>query len=146
MEQIINTGPFGIMAALAALTFLLKPATLIDPERELMGQVKTQLAEANKAKAAVEQLEEQMKGLPQTLENKIDAVRRMAWDEHGNYRSACFGYAFDDSPDTTNLAPIEYSNRIQRLVEEFDVFARNAFPRADEQRLADVRERQPQRR
>jgi len=130
--------------------------------RELLTEVKTQLTEANKVKGAVAQLEEQMKGLPNTIENKLAAVRRMVFDDRGNYRGVAFGSeeeargfglfvlartagdqralgalkaefkdvfqrAFGDDPDAANTVPVEYSSRVQRLVEEFGVFARNAF-------------------
>lgn len=130
--------------------------------RELMTQVKEQLTESNKVKSAVAQLEEQMKGLPQTIENKLAAIRRQVFDHHGRYRGIAFdteeearGFglyvmaktggdqralgalkaeftdvferAFGDTPDADNLVPVEYANRVQRLVEEFGVYARNAF-------------------
>jgi HK97 family phage major capsid protein len=72
----------------------------MDPEiRQIMEQVKAQLAEGNKLKGAVSQLEEQMKGLPATIESKLNAVRSVAWDAQGRYRglldseddARCFG-------------------------------------------------------
>lgn len=140
------------------------PPTTIDPEiRELMTAVKTQLAEANKTKAAVVQLEEAVKNVPQTIESKLGAMRRALYDPRGTYRGICFdteeqarGFglyvlaatggsqralgalksefkdvfqrAFGDSPDALNTVPVEYASRVQRLVEEYGVFARNAFP------------------
>jgi HK97 family phage major capsid protein len=130
----------------------------------MMENVQRQLAEGSKIKAAVQQLEEQMKGLPATLENKIKAVRAIAWDAYGNYRglftseedARCFGLcvmarvggdadarsvlagemkgvferAMGGSPTEVGGAaiPIEYARRIQRLVEQFGVWGRDAFP------------------
>lgn len=136
--------------------------TLDNETRELFNEVKTQLAEGNKIKSAVAQLEEQMKGLPQTIERKLEAIRRTVYDDRGRYRGIAFhseeearGFglyvlakiggdaralgalkaefkdvferAMGDDPATIGT-PIEYSNRVQRLVEEFGVFAANAFP------------------
>lgn len=136
---------------------------MLDQEtRELLTEVKSTLAETNKVRAAVQQLEEQMKGVPSTIENKLAAMRRMVFDDRGNYRGVAFGCeeeargfglfvlaktagdqralgalkaefkdvfqrAFGDDPDALNTVPVEYSSRVQRLVEEFGVFARNAF-------------------
>lgn len=139
------------------------PTMTLDAEtRELFNEVKTQLAESNKIKGAVQQLEESVKGVPQTIERKLEAMRRMIYDGRGNYRGICFasedearGFglyvlatvgkdaraiaamkaefkdiferAMGDTPDTIGT-PVEYSSRIQRLVEEYGVWASNAFP------------------
>lgn len=67
------------------------PPTL-DPEtKELLNEVKTQLGEQSKVKAAVQQLEEQMKGVPATIDNKVKAMRSVAYDGNGRYRGL-----FDD--------------------------------------------------
>jgi len=131
--------------------------------RELLNQVKTQLGENSKIKAAVQQLEEQMKGLPQTVENKLRAVRSIAWDQHGRYRGVfdteddarCFGLhvmahvgrdsnaeaeltgnmksVYERAMGGTDTAlggatiPVEFARRIQRLVEDFSVYAADAF-------------------
>lgn len=59
----------------------------MDPEtKQLLTEVKSTLAEHTKTKAAVEQLEQQMKGIPQTIENKMKKVRSLAWDRNGRYR------------------------------------------------------------
>lgn len=137
----------------------------IDAEtKSFMDDVKRQLAEGNKIKSAVLQLEEQLKGLPATIDNKLKAIRAVAWDDHGNYRglfaseddARCFGLCVmaqvggDDSarsvlagemksvferamgsnPTEVGGAaiPIEYARRIQRLVEQFGVWGRDAFP------------------
>lgn len=67
--------------------------------KQLLGELKTMLAEGSKVKAAVEQLEEQMRGLPATIDNKLKAVKSVAWDDRGRYRglfdteddARCFG-------------------------------------------------------
>ena len=65
---------------------------MLDQEtRELLTEVKSTLAETNKVRAAVQQLEEQMKGVPSTIENKLAAMRRMVFDDRGNYRGVAFG-------------------------------------------------------
>jgi len=138
------------------------PTTTLDNEtRELFNEVKQQLAESNKIKGAVQQIEEAMRGVPQTIERKLGAVRRMVYDDGGRYRGVCFtnedearGFglyvlgtvgnnsraisvlksefkdvferAMGDDPATVGT-PIEYSSRIQRLVEDFGVFQANAF-------------------
>jgi len=138
---------------------------MLDTEtRKLMEDVKQQLAEGNKVRAAVQQLEEQMRGMAQTIENKVKAIRAISYDDLGRYRGLFpseadargFGLyvlatvgrdsnavgalksEFKDvfaralGTDTEagggGLVPVEYSSRIQRLVEEFGVFAGNAFP------------------
>jgi len=72
----------------------------MDPElKQLMIDMKQRFAEADIVKNAVAQLEEQMKGLPATIENKLKAVRQITWDAQGNYRGVfdteddarCFG-------------------------------------------------------
>ena len=72
----------------------------MDPEtKQLLGELKSMLAEGSKVKAAVQQLEEQMRGMPQTIDNKLKAVRAVAWDDRGRYRgffdteddARCFG-------------------------------------------------------
>jgi len=67
--------------------------------KNLLTEVKDQLAETSKVKAAVQQLEEQMKGIPSTIENKLKAVRAISYDDRGRYRglfdteddARCFG-------------------------------------------------------
>jgi HK97 family phage major capsid protein len=60
---------------------------MLDTEtRELLNEVKSQLAQSNKIAAAVEQLEEQLRVLPKTIESKIAAIRSVSWDDRGNYR------------------------------------------------------------
>jgi len=139
--------------------------SIVDPElKTMMAEVKQQLAEGNTIKSAVQQLEEQLRNVPQTIESKLAAIRRMQFDDFGRYRGVLgseevargFGLfvmamagrderaasalrsEFKDiaeralGTDTEagggGLVPIEYSARIQRLVEEFGVFAANAFP------------------
>jgi len=130
--------------------------------KELLGEVKTALAESSKIKAAVAQLEEQMRGLPETIDNKLKAVRAISYDDRGRYRglfeteddARCFGLhlmatvgkdgralealkgemksVYERALGGTSelgdaVVPIEYSRRIQRLVNEAGVFPRNAF-------------------
>ena len=67
--------------------------------KNLLNEVKAGLAETSKVKAAVQQLEEQMKGIPSTIENKLKAVRSISYDDRGRYRglfdteddARCFG-------------------------------------------------------
>jgi len=138
---------------------------MLDPEiKALMGEVKSYLAEQKTIKGAVAQLEEQMRGVPQTIENKLSAVRRMSFDDRGRYRGVfgnegearsfglcvlgtvggdqralgalkaefkdVFERAMGSSPDSAGgvLVPVEYSTRIQRLVEEFGCWGSSAFP------------------
>lgn len=139
---------------------------MLDAEtKAIINEVRAYLAEGNKIKAAVSQLEEQMKGLPRDIESKLAAVRSMAFDPRGNYRGVAFGSeaearsfglfvlasvagdqrsadalktefkdlyqrAMGGSPTSAGgaMVPVEFSNRIQRLVEEFGVWAANAFP------------------
>jgi len=137
----------------------------LDPElKSLMEEVKQSVGEFNKAKGAIQQLEEQMKGIPSTIENKMKAIRSVAWDDRGRYRGIFSGedeargfglfvlgtvgrsgkalealkseykdvYQRAMGTDTTaaggGLVPVEYSSRIQRLVEEYGVWPANAFP------------------
>ncbi len=135
----------------------------MDPEvKSLLGEVKTALAEASQIKSAVAQLEEQMRGMPATIENKLKAVRAISYDDRGRYRglfeteddARCFGLhvmatvgrdtnaltalkgemksvyerALGGTSDLgDSVVPIEYSRRIQRLVNEAGVFGRNCF-------------------
>lgn len=135
----------------------------MDPEtRKMLQNLQKQVEESNKIKGAVNQLEDQMKGLPKTLENKIAAVQRTMFDGHGRYRGVLgseaearsFGLfmmasvggdqhaagalkaefkdlherAMGDDPSSSPMVPVEFSDRIQRLVEEAGIFAANAFP------------------
>jgi len=141
------------------------PPTTMDHEtKELIGQFREFVSTMPKLQQAVSQLEEQMRGIPSTIENKLHAVRQTMFDPRGNYRGLMgteahargFGLLamamiggdqraasalrseFKDiaqramGTDTQagggGLVPIEYSSRIQRLVEEAGVFAANAFP------------------
>lgn len=140
----------------------------LDPElKSLMTEVRGYLNEGNKIKAAVTQLEEQMRGIPSTLENKLAAVRSTMYDARGRYRGVfpseidarafglmvmsnmerregvdkitqVFKSEFKDLAQRAmgsesnsaggSLVPVEFSNRIERLVEDYGVWAANAFP------------------
>lgn len=64
----------------------------LDPElKEMIGEVKKTLGEAAEVKSAVAQLEEQMKGIPKTLENKIKAVKNIAFDPVSSRYRGVFG-------------------------------------------------------
>ena len=54
--------------------------------RTMLGEIKTALADQAKIKGAVEQLEEQVKNVPQTIDERLKKVRGTAWDARGNYR------------------------------------------------------------
>ena len=136
--------------------------TLTPEVKALFDEVKKELGESSKVKAAVAQLEEQMRGLPATLENKISAMRRTMYEPMtGRYRGVLgseetarsFGLyvmagvggdsrarsalksefkdvyerAWGDDPSSSPVTTVEVSNRIQRLVEDNGVFARDAF-------------------
>jgi len=138
---------------------------MLDAEtKQLFADVKVALAEQNKFRGALAQLEEQLANVPKTIDNKLAAIRRTAWDDRGNYRGVfeteddarCFGlyvmahvghdaraaealngemksvYERAMGSDTTAAGgaavPVEYSRRIERLVEAFGVWAANAFP------------------
>ncbi len=131
--------------------------------KELMQEVKAQLEEGNKVKAAVAQIEETLRGLPATIDAKLKAVRRAQWDGNGSYRGVfnseddarCFGLlvlrnvghdtraaeilsgemkavlerAHGSNPTDAGgaLVPVEYSTRIEILIENFGVYAANVF-------------------
>jgi HK97 family phage major capsid protein len=130
--------------------------------KTMLGEIKTSIAEQSKIKAAVEQLEEQMRGMPKTIENKLNAVRSISYDDRGRYRglfeteddARCFGLClmhqiggsakaldalkgemksvFERALGGTSelgdgVVPIEFSRRIQRLVEDAGVLPRNCF-------------------
>jgi hypothetical protein len=68
--------------------------------KKAFDELRTFIGEQTKIKSAVEQIEEQLKGIPATIENKLAAVRRTQWDPRtGNYRGVfdteddarCFG-------------------------------------------------------
>lgn len=69
------------------------PATLDSETKTLLQEIKPSLEEQSKVKAAVHQLEEQMKGVPTTIDNKLKAVRSMTFDGTSRYRGLF------DSPD-----------------------------------------------
>lgn len=137
----------------------------LDPEiKNLMTEVRNFLNEGSKIKAAVAQLEDQMRGVPATVENKLAAVRRNMYDDRGRYRGVfgnetearAFGLfvmartagderaadalksefkdlaqrALGSSSNSAGgaLVPTEFSSRIERLVEDYGVWAANAFP------------------
>ena len=139
-------------------------APTLDAEtRELLSDVKQQLSEGNKIKAAVQDIESRLSNVANNVEEKLAAVRNAAYcPDTGRYRGICFSNeaearsfglyvmskcggdaraasmlksefkdlaqrALGDSPDADGLVPVEFSNRIQRLVEQFGVVARNAF-------------------
>ncbi len=64
------------------------PQGLLDSEtKQLLGEVKAALADQSKLNAAVQQLESQMLGLPKTIENRIKAIKSVAFDpRNGRYR------------------------------------------------------------
>lgn len=132
--------------------------------KELLGQFRSFVGEMPKIKDAVGQLEEQVKGMPQTIEAKLAEVRQNMYSPQGEYRgvmgtkahargfglmamamlagdqkaATVFRSEFKDiatramGTDTQagggGLVPIEYADRIQRLVETAGVFPANAFP------------------
>lgn len=131
--------------------------------KELLTQFRTYVGEMPQIKQAVTQLEEQMRGMPATIENKLTAVHQVMYSPQGQYRGLLGSEAnarglgllamamiggdakaagalraeFKDIAqramgDTMGngggLVPIEYSSRIQRLVEDSGVFPANAFP------------------
>ena len=69
------------------------PQTLDSETKTLLQEIKASLTEQSKVKAAVHQLEEQMKGVPATIDNKLKAVRSMTFDGTSRYRGLF------DSPD-----------------------------------------------
>lgn len=136
----------------------------MDPDmKQLADELRSKFAEQDNIKGAVAQLEEQMKGLPATIENKLKAVRSVGWNDRGQYRGVfeteddarCFGlfvasqvggdrkaaealqgemksvferaHGGADTSTGGGLVPIEFARRVQRLVEQFGVFAANAF-------------------
>lgn len=59
----------------------------MDPEvKQMLEQLKGALGDQDKMKSAIEQLEEQMKNVPNTIDERLKKIRSIAWDASGRYR------------------------------------------------------------